>query len=119
MKLQDVARELIDAASAVTEAGFVCSPELWARLSTALVNARAVFPIDEMPAHNELVARGAESLGDGVYVEATPEGIMLTGNAYARENVIYLEARTYRELRKFATLHGYEPNIDGAKSVRK
>lgn len=45
-----------------------------------------------MKTHEELIARGAEELGDGVYAEETLEGIKLTGNAYERENVIFLES---------------------------
>lgn len=36
----EILRELTEAAEAVTEAGFVCSPDLWLRLNRAVQAAR-------------------------------------------------------------------------------
>lgn len=106
---EQAVRDLVTAGTAVVEAGFVCSPELWSRLNSALADVRAVLPIPGMPDHNELLAAGGQYLDDGVY--AIDEGIMirLIGNAYSRENVIFLEPGTYNALRRFAQERGYEP----------
>lgn len=37
-------RELVNAGTAVVEAGFVCSPELWSNLNNALATVRTVLP---------------------------------------------------------------------------
>jgi hypothetical protein len=34
--------------------------------------------------------------------------IRLTGNAFSREDVIFLESRVYAALRRWAQAHGYE-----------
>lgn len=49
-----------------------------------------------------------EYLGDGVYVEEGGEMIRLTGNAFAREDVIFLGSGVYAALRRWAQAHGYE-----------
>lgn len=100
-------RELAAAATEVVNAGFACAPDLWKRLhdATAAIAAELGGP---MSSHEQLLERGAESLGDGVYAEAGAEGLKLTGNAFGRENVIYLEGGTYGALRRFAQEHGYE-----------
>lgn len=49
-----------------------------------------------------------EYLGDGVYAEEDGGMIRLTGNAFSRENVIFLEHWVYTALRRWAQAHGYE-----------
>jgi hypothetical protein len=111
--LQQALRDLVAAATAVIDAAFVCSPDLWARLNTALADARVVLPESSgMPGHNELLERGAEYLNDGVYAEETAAGIKLTGDAYGRKNEIFLEGNEYAALRLFARKHGYETEAD-------
>ncbi len=66
----------------------------------------------KIPTHEELLARGAQYLGDGVYAEETPEGIQLTGNAYGRHNVVFLAGNEYAALRKFAQASGYATEQD-------
>lgn len=50
-----------------------------------------------------------EYLGDGVYADEDGGMIRLTGNAFSRENVIFLEHWVYAALRRWAQAHGYEP----------
>ena len=72
-----------------------------------------------LPTHEQLLVRGFESLGDGVYVRETPEGLELFGNGYERPNAIWLEPRVYAALRRFAQAHGYEakPSVPGASAL--
>jgi hypothetical protein len=60
-----------------------------------------------MPGHNELIARGAEYLGVGVYVEDRG-ALVLIGNAFGRKNVIYLGGNEFAALCRWARAHGYE-----------
>ena len=60
-----------------------------------------------------------EYLGDGVYADEDGGMIRLTGNAFSRENVIFLEHWVYAALRKWAQAHGYEPEPHCADAISK
>jgi hypothetical protein len=47
-------------------------------------------------------------LGDGVYVRDADGMIRLSGNAFGRENVVFLESAVYAALRRWAQAHGFE-----------
>jgi hypothetical protein len=53
--------------------------------------------------------REARYLGDGVYVRESDGMIYLKGNAYGRDNVIFLERAVYQALREWARNNGFEP----------
>jgi len=78
------------------------------RARAALLKLRGALNPEASSRNRSAASREREFLGDSVYVEDDGGMIRLTGNAFSRENVIFLESRVYAALRRWARAHGYE-----------
>ena len=82
--------------------------ELTEHARAALMRARGAVGAANCTRSKRVHCKQRELLGDSVYVENDGGMIRLTGNAFSRENVIFLESEVYAALRRWAHAHGYE-----------
>jgi hypothetical protein len=82
--------------------------DLTERARAVLLKVRDALGGEHRSRNKSAPCNQREFLGDSVYVEEDGGMIRLTGNAFSRENVIFLESGVYAALRRWAQAHGYE-----------
>lgn len=82
--------------------------DLTERARAALLKVRGVVGAKDRSRTKSAPRKQREYLGDSVFVEEDGGMIRLTGDAFGRDNVIFLETGVYAALRRWAQTHGYE-----------